>query len=161
MKIATLALDDREQDDRREIIQSKINTRRWYSCITSVDLRYVVPIIVNTTGRYETSLPIEFRRLGIKQKMKKFFSHVRSDAEKMIFQAAAIRGEDPPKLMIFEPAPAKPRMSVKKDPSKFPQPHDVELELPANFSQGLPRRRKLRSFGRRKPHFSGSRNPTL
>jgi hypothetical protein len=115
MKIAALALDDREQDGRREIIQSKVDTRRWYSCITSVDLRYVVPIIV-TKGRYETSLPIEFRRLGIKQKIKKFFSHVRSDAEKMIFQAAATRGEDPPKLMIFEPAPAKPRMSVEKRP---------------------------------------------
>ncbi len=136
MKIAALALDDREQDGRREIIQSKVDTRRWYSCITSVDLRYVVPIIV-TKGRYETSLPIEFRRLGIKQKMKKFFSHVRSDAEKMIFQAAATRGEDPPKLMIFEPVLAKPRMSVEKDPSKFPQPRAVKLELPANCQPRL------------------------
>jgi ERCC4-type nuclease len=90
MKIAALGLDDREQDGRREIIQSKVDTRRWYSCITSVDLRYVVPIIV-TKGRYETSLPIEFRCLGIKQKIKKFFSHVRSDAEKMIFQAATAK----------------------------------------------------------------------
>ena len=134
MKIAALALDDREQDGRREIIQSKVDTRRWYSCITSVDLRYVVPIIVSK-GWYETGLPIEFRRLDIKQKIKKFFSHVRSDAEKMIFQAAATRGEDPPKLMTFEPP--KPRMSVKKDPSKFPQPHAVELELPANFRPRL------------------------
>jgi hypothetical protein len=39
--------------------------------------------------------------------------------------------------MIFEPAPAKPRMSVEKDPSKFPQPHAVELELPANFQPRL------------------------
>ena len=137
MKIAPLSLDDREQHDRRELIQSKITTRKWYSCVASVDLRYFVPIIVDAKGRYETSRPIEFRRLGIKGKMKKFFSHICSDAEKMIFEAAAIRGEDPPKLKIFDPAPATQRMPVEKDPRNFPEPHAVEFTIPANFRPRL------------------------
>ena len=107
MKIAPLTVDDRERRDRREIIESKIAAGRWYACVASADLRYVAPIITDARGRYEVSRPIEFRRLGIKGKMKKFFSAVRTDAENMIFQAAAIRGEDLPLLTIFGPTEKK------------------------------------------------------
>jgi hypothetical protein len=107
VKIASLTLDDREREDRREVIENKIAGRHWHACVASVDLRYVAPIIIDAKGRYEISRPIEFRRLGIKGKMKKFFSDIRREGEKMIFEAAAMREESPPLLTIFGPVEKK------------------------------------------------------
>jgi hypothetical protein len=130
MKIAPLTLDDRDREARREIIENKISGGHWYACVASVDLRYVAPITAkNAKGLYEISRPIEFRRLGIKGKMKKFFSDIRRDGEKMIFEAAAIREESPPLLTIFGPMEKK-RLAWKRTRNVFDcqqQPASIEV----------------------------------
>jgi hypothetical protein len=129
MKIAPLTLDDREREDRREIIEKKIAAGRWYACVASVDLRYVAPITdKNATGLYEISRPIEFRRLGIKGKTKKFFSDIRRDGEKMILEAAAILGKSPPLLRIFGPVEKK-RAAWKRTRNVFNCQHAASTEV--------------------------------
>jgi len=128
MKIAPITLDDRDREDRREMIENKIAGGHWHACVASIDIRYWAPIIIDAKGRYEISRPIEFRRLGIKGKMKKFFSDIVGDGKKMILEAAAIRGESPPLLSIFGPLEKK-RPAWKRTRNTFKCQHAESAEV--------------------------------
>jgi hypothetical protein len=107
MKIG-VALDDRGIADRRELFRKNVASGKWYACVASGDLRYFIPITKQKDGRFEHSLPIEFRRLGIKSLAKKKYADVRRAAEDRIRQAAVVSDDEPPLITFFGPLEKKP-----------------------------------------------------
>jgi len=105
MKIGPI-LDVRETDDRREKFKNNVASGKWFACVASADLGYFIPI-TKQGGSYWHSLPIEFRRLGIRRAHKKSFFDARREAEHRIVEAASVCGDSVPMLVFFDPKEKK------------------------------------------------------